>query len=407
MRISTRRIRILMILAGLCASTVAAVAVGPVSAPGSPAARELDLPQAEALFDLIAEFEADGAIVGAQMAIAHRGEIVARRNYGVVAPDRPAPVNDATLFCIGSVSKPLASVLLLGLVDDGLLELDVPVDRWLPRFATPVLQTGEVAPRAPTLRELLTHRGGIYSQFFGLTPVQVNLIRNFKRSLKQAVRRIGRQPLFDAPGERFAYSGAGYLVAGRLGEVVTDTDWNELFRSRLAGPLEMERTTFFPESDDDNVAAGAAAGSSGTDPEPSTPHLWKKFRLALVGGSAYSTATELTRFGTAIGRRGKVRGAPRLLRNSTWMDMTDTARDMPRGWQPYGMGWQLWPQQDSTRPRWLYHSGGLAANIAYLGVDPRGDYSVAITLAVADWSGNSGARLQNAFDNLMGALTGQ
>jgi len=247
---------------------------------------------AEAFSRTLERLVSSGGIVGAQVLIGQRNRILIERNLGRVSPAEPRSVDGETMFCIGSTSKPLVSTIVLGLVSEGVLELDTPIDSVLPEFGNLRLAGSKKPVRAPTLRELLTHRGGIYSQTRKLTPEQLRLIRDFHLTLEESVSGIARQPLIAVPGERYAYSGAGYCVIGR---------------ERLARPLEMKRTTYFPSPSDANVATGSALGSGGKRADPATPHrLGSALKLTLIGGSIYSTARDLARFSRMIINHGRL-----------------------------------------------------------------------------------------------------
>lgn len=196
------------------------------------------------------------AVVGAQLVIGTKSAHVVSRQFGVLAPGSTKGVDRETLFCIGSCSKPVAAACVMTMVDDGTLPLDEPIDKWLDGFSNPRDKRGRSLERAPTMRELLAHRGGIYSQKSELTPSQVSAIRDFRRTLADSVSIISRQPLSTAPGTSFSYSGAGYCVLGRVCERVAGVDFEDLINARLCRPLGLSRTTYFPSSVDQNIAVG-------------------------------------------------------------------------------------------------------------------------------------------------------
>ena len=144
----------------------------------------------EALPRTIERLVSGGEVVGAQILIGHGDKILIERCLGRVSPERSQPVDAGSMFCIGSTSKPMVATIVMGLVSEGLLELDKPIDYLLPQFGKlRVAGSSEPVP-APTLRQLLMHRGGIYSQERKLTPEQMRLIRDFRRTLEQAVNGI-------------------------------------------------------------------------------------------------------------------------------------------------------------------------------------------------------------------------
>ena len=94
-----------------------------------------------------------------------------------------------------------------------------------------------------------------------MTAEQNRWIRDFTLTLAQAVDGIAGEPLIAQPGERFAYSGAGYCVLGRVAEVATGRNVETLLQEELGRHLDWRRTTCFPNPWDTNVAAGGAAGA--------------------------------------------------------------------------------------------------------------------------------------------------
>ena len=164
-----------------------------------------------------------GRILGAQLCIGGFAKDRYNACFGFTAPGGKA-VDENTLFCIGSCSKPMVAFVVLRLVEENMLTLDDGVDTWLPEFGQPMTTEG-IAARAPTIRELLSHRGGIYSQRNKLNDAQIKAIRDFSIPLSQSVKIIAVQPLTSPPGEHFAYSGAGYCVIGHAAERATGSSF--------------------------------------------------------------------------------------------------------------------------------------------------------------------------------------
>jgi CubicO group peptidase (beta-lactamase class C family) len=327
--------------------------------------------------------------IGAQLGAGDRdGDLVARC-FGTIAPGDERPVDGETLFGIGSCSKPFASTCLLTLVADGTVTLDEPIDRWLPAFRDLRVRGDGQAGRAPTFRELLAHRGGIFSQKEPMTPRQTRLIRNFRLTLAESVDGIAREPLIAPPGDRYAYSGAGYCVLGRVAEVAAGSDFETVFHARIARPLGLRRTTYFPRPGDPNVAIGTAPGTAeGRVPiGPLAPHLsGESHRLALVGGSLYSTAQETGRFARMIlnqGRNGNgdVDGNATVLPRSLWEELGRRQFPGPE----YSLGWAM-EFVEGNRASVLKHNGALFDYRSVLMIDLDSGFYV-----VAHWTVRRGA----------------
>jgi CubicO group peptidase (beta-lactamase class C family) len=151
--------------------------------------------------------------------------------HGITHVHHPLLVDERTLFQIASNSKPFTATLILGLVEEGLVALDDPVRKHLPEFRTADPRHAE----AVTVRHLLTHRvGWDGDRLFCCPPADPSLDAIFE-PMSQARQLV-------APGAAFTYSNAGFSVAGRLVEVLTQQPFATALRSRILAPLGMERT---------------------------------------------------------------------------------------------------------------------------------------------------------------------
>jgi CubicO group peptidase (beta-lactamase class C family) len=179
---------------------------------------------------------ANAARSGASLSIARAGESLFRRSYG--------GLDETTQVAIASATKWLSGAVIMALVDDGVLDLDAPVSRYLPQF------TGQKGTM--TVRQMFSHTSGLP----GSDPV----ISNDRITLAQAVDHIAANvPLRAAPGAEFFYGGVSMHVAGRVAEVVSGMDWAALFVAKIAGPLQMNATDYLGLGSTSNprIAGGA------------------------------------------------------------------------------------------------------------------------------------------------------
>ncbi len=301
-------------------------------------------------------FVADQQIAGAQLVLGTATEILRSESYGVRNTETGAWVDGETQFCIGSCSKMFAAAVIMSLVADDSVDLEVPIDRWLPEFADLKTVDGSTS-RAPTLRELLCHRGGICSQRDKLTASQVRWIRDYRLTLAESVDGISREKLRGEPGDQFRYSGAGYCVLGRVAEAATGKPFDTLLQERISRPLGLQLTTFFPEVGRANVSVGHRFEGGALQVATNTPHLGgTKYRLPLVGGSIYSTAGEAAKFAQMLLNRGTVAGN-KILNPAQWREMTKTHSSREKG----GYGFGLVLGKDATGDSVLLsHSGSLS-----------------------------------------------
>ena len=334
---------------------------------------------------------ADNLIVGAQLMVGYENQLLMERNYGVRSIDDSTPVDSETLFCIGSCSKPIASAVIMALVRDEVLDLEQNIDAWLPEFGS-LKTTDAVTSRAPTLAELLSHHGGIYSQKRRISNQQTRWIRDFKLNLEDSVKNIAAEPLISTPGSEYAYSGAGYCVLGRVGEVAAELPFESLLQKYVCKPLEMQHTTYFPSSDNPNVATGSLNGK----PNPTTPHLSKPFQLPLIGGSLYSTAGESARFLQAILSQAKD-DSELLMTPELFKAYTSQYSEK----QPYAFGWSL--MIGNGEPFGIGHGGALASSRALFRINLESGVYFSFLYTISSPENSDEVRQQVA--QILGVLT--
>jgi CubicO group peptidase (beta-lactamase class C family) len=311
----------------------------------------------------------ESKIAGAQVAVGSIDSPMILKSFGVQSVETNKPVDDDTRFCIGSCSKMFAAAVILALESEGKLKLDVPIDHWLAEFSELEIEGAGKSPRAPTLGELLCHRSGIYTQRNRLTSTQTRWIRDFKLSLSESVTGIGAERLIARPGSRYAYSGAGYCVLGRVAEVAGEQPFDELLSRHVCRPLDLAATSYFVPAGHDNVAVGHQLANGKLIVSKSTPHLLgNRHKLVLVGGSIYSPAREAARFAQMMIGKGSL-GERRVLSQSNWQQMT-TARTSHDG-GGYGFGVKIVTDKASGERSILSHGGALSGYFSYMLMDLR------------------------------------
>lgn len=189
---------------------------------------------------------AERRIVGTVVLVAHRGRLVYRRAAGMADREAERPMLEHALFLLASLTKPITSVAAMRLVEQGRLDLDDPVTRWLPDFR-PRLASGD-AP-VITIRQLLTHTAGLNYDFMepldgpyrklgvssGLDQPELGLAEN--------LRRITAAPLIYQPGTAWGYSMATDVLGAVVGEV-TGTALAQAVSDLVTEPLGMDDTAF-------------------------------------------------------------------------------------------------------------------------------------------------------------------
>lgn len=186
-------------------------------------------------------------LVGAVVLVREHGALRHASATGLADRESATPMQRDQLFRLASVSKPLLSTVILGLVAEGVLDLDAPVQRWLRDFR-PALADGSTP--AISLRQLLSHSSGLGYRFleadakgpYARAGVSDGMDAN-PLTLTENVRRIGQAPLLFAPGSQWLYS-LGVDVAGAVAEKATGESLQALFERLLAAPLGLRDTAF-------------------------------------------------------------------------------------------------------------------------------------------------------------------
>lgn len=181
-------------------------------------------------------------VAGMSVAVIHGGRVAWTRAYGVRDKAARAPMTPTTLMQAGSLSKPMAAVVALSLVQSGTLTLDDDVNRWLRDWQIP--RDSLTTKQAVTMRLLLSHRAGIsVSGFDGYArdstqPTVLDILRH-RGAVNSDTIRVTR-----VPGTATSYSGGGYLVAQQVMTDATRQSFDALTASRLFTPLGLSRSTF-------------------------------------------------------------------------------------------------------------------------------------------------------------------
>jgi CubicO group peptidase (beta-lactamase class C family) len=285
------------------------------------------------------EFVDKGEAAGVVTLIATKDKILHLGAVGKtdLARDRKMQTDD--IFWIASMSKPVTSVCIAILADDGKLSFDDPLAKHLPEFAgVMVSQNGEtVKPsRPPTLRDVMTHSSGLGE----MTTREPHL------TLAETSRKLAQQPLRFQPGSRFAYSTAGIDVLGRVVEAVSGVPYDEFLQKRVLDPLGMKDTSFWiaPAKEARWAHSYRWNAAAGKLEETTIPYLYNtavtdRQRPPLGGAGLFSTAGDIARFYQMMLHKGTLNGK-RILKPETVAEMTrkQTGELVARPGMPWGLG---------------------------------------------------------------------
>ncbi|MET9162218.1 serine hydrolase domain-containing protein [Streptomyces parvulus] len=278
----------------------------------------------------------EGRLPGFLVAVARGGRVGHLTVHGRRDLAAGLPVSADTVWRIYSMTKPVTSVAVLMLVEEGLLSLDDPVARYLPAFAAPrvyVRGSGAGTVTRPAagpvlVRHLMTHTAGLTFGFYHSHPVDglyraAGLDSSVRPGddLAGTVDLYASLPLQFEPGTEWNYSVASNVL-GRLVEVVSGQPLDTFLATRVFGPLGMPDTGF-QVTDEQAERLAELYGETddgGLEPVPGLP-LRGRPRLLSGSGGLVSTAYDVHRFAELLRRRGELDGV-RLLRPSTVDIMT-------------------------------------------------------------------------------------
>jgi CubicO group peptidase (beta-lactamase class C family) len=289
-----------------------------------------------------------GKLPGAISMIQRRGKVVHFQTYGQRDLEARTPIERETIFRIYSMTKPLVSVGLMTLYEEGRFQLDDPVAQYIPQFRDlKVLAGGTVdAPqlrqpsRQMTVADLLRHTSGLVSRaddVLGHAYTRLGLLlMESSGTLAEMIERLGTLPLKCDPGAQFNY-GISTDVVGYLCEVLSGRRLDDFLHERLLSPLGMVDTGFAVPAED--VARFAACYRPGTAGEPllvvedkpaSSRYTQPRTYLSGAGGMV-STASDYMRFCKMLANGGELDGqrilGPRTLAFMTLNHLPD-ARDL-------------------------------------------------------------------------------
>jgi len=290
----------------------------------------------ERLNRITAGFEAliaAGRIGGAVAAVMRRGETAYFEAVGYRDKAAGDAMTKNAIFRIYSMTKPLASVAAMILVERGQLLLGDPVAKFLPSFSNQQVAVAagpsssdiklERVRRPATIQDLLRHTSGlVYDALFETTPVKRLYreaeITTMRESLADKVDRLGRLPLAHQPGEVFEY-GYSTDVLGRVIEIVSGQSLDAFIAAEITGPLGMVDTGFFVPPAELHRLAEPVADAAGKIPQ--LRRVTEPPLMLSAGGGMVGTTADYLRFCTMMLNGGVLDGV-RILGSKTVAYMT-------------------------------------------------------------------------------------
>lgn len=326
-------------------------------------------------------------VPGAAVAVVRDGEIVHLAGYGV-ANDEGDPMTSQTPFLLASLSKSMTSVAVMQLVEQGLVELDAPIQRYLPWFM----------PDAPiTVRQLLNQTSGLDE----LEGYERNLDPGGPDGLARSIRKLATSDLNRPPGTAFEYSNSNADTLGLLIETVSGQSYGDYMATHVFAPLGMTRAFT-------SLEAARAAGMG----QAFYPFFGRQTNLNTI--MPYSTATQpsagiitdaadMARYLLMHLNDGRLEDTQLLSSASVAALHQPAVVTNPEADVAYAMGWTVWPFPEAAPPgtdplTTLSHGGGWLGHNTMMLIIPERDLGVFTYMSGGDAAND--AALDNVIFNV-------
>jgi CubicO group peptidase (beta-lactamase class C family) len=310
---------------------------------------------------------ASGKIPGAYLLIGRHGKVAFAHGFGVQGPGQTTPMSDETIFRVFSMTKPIVAVTAMTYVQEGKLDLDAPVSKYLPAFANVKVyqKDGTQLPASKPIlvRQLMSHTSGLIYSF-----IQPNLpiskiwadggeMRTDLPAKAWAEQVVAKLPLVAEPGTAWNYS-HGLDVLGGVIEQVSGKSLADAVKERVTGPLGMTDTAFFQPKD----KAQRFAQSKDTNAIISGESLYYDYTKVTPymqgGGGISSTAEDYLRFVLMLAGNGAYKGVQILKPETLKLMLVDqTTPDIrahgiffPGAGMGFGLGMSLVIDDTKQRP---------------------------------------------------------
>lgn len=305
----------------------------------------------------------DLELPGLAVSVITQGQISYLETFGVdELVDKGSPVTSETLFQMASVTKTFVATAVMQLVEQGKVDLDAPVSKYLPYFEGPDERYAEI-----TVRHLLSHLSGIAN----VTDPEFDRPQFDDEALERYVKLRCQTALIDTPGSEFHYSNIGYSVLGDLIAKVSGEIFENYVKKHILNPLGMKQSTLLlPEARRAQLAQPHIVDNAY---QLIASPLFPYNRTLAPASTLYSNIREMTRWALANLNRGVLDGE-RILPSSAydllWRPVSEKVSHM-------GLGWFLWSYRGE---RMIGHSGSDLGYVSDLQLMP--DRGIAVVVMI-------------------------
>ncbi len=282
-------------------------------------------------------------------------------SYGVTNIEFPLDVDEHTLFQIGSTTKTITGTIVMRLVEEGLLDLEDPVRKHLPKFRL----SDERAAKQVRIKHLVTHLGGWKGDVFDDTGRGAD-------ALARIVRRLAGKPQLTPVESVWAYNNAGFYVLGRIIEVVRKKPYEEVVAEEILEPLGMTKSFFFAE---DIVTHKAALGHIHSEVGLRITRPWGLKRAVNPCGGLTSTAVDQLRYARFHLGHDLGPEAVKILPRRAIKQMQRPRHKVGSSIDDVGITWLL---ETISGTRTVRHGGSINGQMSAFMLVPKHDFAITV-----------------------------
>lgn len=360
----------------------------------SASAQKLPMDSPQGIAKSLLPFVEQNALAGAVTVVVSKDKILSVETVGYADIAKQKPMKADSIFWIASMTKAITGTAVMMLVDEGKIDLDAPVEKYLPEFKGQMViaekDDNHVLLKKPTrpvtVRNMLSHTSGMAFKS-GIEEPTLDML-----PLATVVRSYAMSPLLHEPDSKYLYSNEGINTAGRIIEVVSGMSYEEFMNARLFYPLGMKDTGFWLTKKQVERLAKTYkpnAAKNGLE-ETRTQYLFYPLdeprRQPMPGGGLFSTGHDVARFCQMILNGGELDGR-RYLSEKAVAEMSK--RQTPASLkESYGLGWAVQGNGE------FGHGGALSTNMTI-----HKDKGLATIYLVQHqgYAGPDGGKIQPAF----------
>ncbi len=388
----------------LSLAAVAFITVAPLDAAQPPGNLEIT--------KRLRSFVEDGTISGAVTIVADPHRVLSLNTVGAADLRSQKPMRADSLFWIASMTKPIAAIAVLMMQDEHRLNVEDPVEKYLPEFKNQWLIQEKssntvtlIRPARPIIiRDLLTHTSGLADAPSPRTDA----------TLAELVMAYSQLPLRFPPGSKWEYCNSGINTLGRIVEVVSGQRIENFFQRRIFNPLRMKDTTFWPTpSQARRLARTYQPGKDGNGLEATEIFFIKgelsdRRRTPLPAGGLFSTASDVTLLYQMILNGGTLDGKRLLSRESVGLMTRTQTGDLKTGFtegMSWGFGFQVVKEPQGITAMLstgTFGHGGAYATQSW--ADPKKDLIYVLMIQRAGFPNGDNSPVRQAFQETAAAI---